>query len=211
MNITTDWKNILNNNLLSDIFLSLEKEKEYFPVKQNIFFAFNHFDINELKVVILGQDCYHNINQANGLAFSVNEDIKPPPSLKNILKELNNNFDINRTNTNFTDLAKQGILFLNCALTVIPHKPGSHIKLWEEYTNNIIKYISNNSKDIIFVLWGGFAKKKKKYIDLNNHIILEANHPSPLSANRGGWFGCEHFIKINNHLKNINKTEIIWN
>ena len=210
MNVTTDWKQILNNDLLSEIFLSLENDK-YFPSEQNIFFAFNHFNINELKVVVLGQDCYHNLNQANGLAFSVNQDIKTPPSLKNILKELNNNFDINRTNTDFTDLAKQGILFMNCALTVEPHKPGSHIKLWEEYTNNIIKYISNNSKDIIFVLWGGFAKKKKKFIDLDKHIILEANHPSPLSANRGGWFGCEHFIKINNHLKILNKKEIVWN
>jgi uracil-DNA glycosylase len=210
MNVTTDWKQILNNDLLSEIFLYLEKGK-YFPSDQNIFLAFNHFNINELKIIILGQDCYHNLNQANGLAFSVNEDIKTPPSLKNILKELNNNYKINRINTDFTDLAKQGILFMNCALTVEPHKPGSHIKLWEEYTNNIIKYISNNSKEIIFVLWGGFAKKKKKFIDLDKHIILEANHPSPLSANRGGWFGCEHFIKINNHLKILNKKEIIWN
>ena len=209
MNINTDWEKILNNNEIKDIFFNLEK-CNYYPNKDLIFNCFNHFNINELKVVILGQDCYHNENQANGLCFSVNNNIKIPPSLRNILKELNNNFNINRTNTDFTDLAKQGILFLNCALTVIPHKPGSHLKLWENYTDEIIKYISDKLDNIIFVLWGGKSKKKKKLINNKTHIILEANHPSPLSANRGGFFGCNHFIKINEHLIEMNKSQIIW-
>ena len=181
-----------------------------YPPKNKVFNAFNHFNQKDLKVVILGQDCYHGEGQANGLAFSVNNGLKVPPSLRNILKELNDDLNIQRSYTDFTDLAKQGILFMNCALTVEKSKPGSHIELWSWYTDNIIKYISETNDNIIFVLWGNFAKKKKKLIDLNNHHVLEATHPSPLSANRGGFFGNKHFSKINSILKELGKEEIIW-
>ena len=212
--LSTDWrKNIYRSHLQNvDEILIMRKNKGkiIYPPNELVFNAFNHFDQKDLKVVILGQDCYHGDNQANGLAFSVNEGVNPPPSLRNILKEMNNDLGINRVNTDFTDLAKQGILFLNCALTVEKNNAGSHLHLWRCYTNYIIKYISENSKDIIFVLWGNFAKEKKKIIDLDKHHILESTHPSPLSANRGGFFGNKHFSKINNILRDLGKDEIKW-
>ena len=209
-NIKTDWKNILKRNILQNISQYIIPEIS-FPKNDKIFRAFNYFNIIDTKVVIIGQDCYHGINQANGLCFSVNNDIKIPPSLRNILKEMNNDLNINRTKTDFTDLAEQEILFLNCALTVEQSKPGSHLKLWEPYTDFIINYISENCNNVIFVLWGGYAKRKKKFININKHFILESNHPSPLSANRGGFFNTKPFSKINEILKNNNSTEINWN
>ena len=206
--LNTDWGSLLNMSCLQNI-CDIYHENVY-PSKGKVFNAFSHFNQKDLKVVILGQDCYHGEDQANGLAFSVNLGMKVPPSLRNILKELNNDLNIQRTNTDFTDLAKQGILFMNCALTVEKSNPGSHIELWSWYTDNIIKYISETNNNIIFVLWGNFAKKKKKLIDLNNHHVLEATHPSPLSANRGGFFGNKHFSKINSILKELGKEEIIW-
>ena len=209
--INTDWDFLLNHNYLKHITTELEKCKNIiYPDKNLIFNAFNHFNKEDLKVVIIGQDCYHGFGQANGLCFSVNEGIKTPPSLRNILLELNKDLKIKRTNTDFTDLAKQGILLLNSALTVESKKPGSHLKLWEPYTNYIIDYISKNFDNIIFVLWGNYAKKKKILIDLNKHYIIESNHPSPLSANRGGWFNTKPFSKINNILKELDKREIKW-
>ena len=207
--LKTDWVSTLNMSCLQNIG-ELYNDNVYPPIEK-VFNAFNHFNINDLKVVILGQDCYHGLGQANGLAFSVDKGQKIPPSLRNILKELNNDLDINRTNSDFTDLAEQGILFMNCALTVEKGKPGSHLKLWSSYTDNIIKYISETNENIIFVLWGNFAKKKKLLIDINKHHILESTHPSPLSANRGGFFGTKHFSKINTILRDLNKSEIIWN
>jgi len=209
LNFNTDWINVLQKSMLQSI--SEKLPKEFYPPKDKVFNAFNHFNQTDLKVVIIGQDCYHGLNQANGLAFSVDNGQKVPPSLRNILKELNNDLDIKRTNTDFTDLAEQGILFMNCALTVEKGNPGSHLKLWSSYTDNIIKYISETNENIIFVLWGNFAKKKKLLININKHHILESTHPSPLSANRGGFFGTKHFSKINTILRDLNKTEIIWN
>lgn len=211
-NIKTDWNFLLNHNYLQHISSELEKNNNIiYPDKNNIFNAFNHFNKEDLKVVIIGQDCYHGPGQANGLCFSVNNGIKTPPSLRNILFEMNKDLNIKRSETDFTDLAKQGILFLNSALTVESKKPGSHLKLWEPFTNYIIDYISKNSENIIFVLWGNYAKKKKVLIDLTKHYIIESNHPSPLSANRGGFFDTKPFSKINNILKELNKKEIIWN
>ena len=210
MYIQTNWKDILKRSILQNISESINLEKSY-PSNDKIFRAFNFFDSKDTKVVIIGQDCYHGENQANGLCFSVDNGIRIPPSLRNILREMNNDLNINRTNTDFTDLAQQGILFLNCALTVESGKPGSHLKLWEPYTDFIINYISENCNNIIFVLWGGYAKKKKKFININKHFILESNHPSPLSANRGGFFNTKPFSKINEILKNNNSTEINWN
>ena len=209
LNFNTDWINVLQKSMLQSI--SEKLPEEFYPPIEKVFNAFKHFNQKDLKVVIIGQECYHVEGQANGLAFSVDKGLKVPPSLRNILKELNNDLNTNRTNTDFTDLAEQGILFMNCALTVEKGNPGSHLKLWTNYTNNIIEYISNNCSDIIFVLWGNFAKKKKLLIDINKHHILESTHPSPLSANRGGFFGTKHFSKINTILRDLNKSEIIWN
>ena len=206
--LKTDWIDPLNMSFLQNI-CDMYHENVY-PPKNKVFNAFNHFNQKDLKVVILGQDCYHGEGQANGLAFSVNNGLKVPPSLRNILKELNDDLSIQRNNTDFTDLAKQGILFMNCALTVEKSNPGSHIELWSWYTDNIIKYISETNDNIIFVLWGNFAKKKKRLIDLHKHHILEASHPSPLSANRGGFFGTKHFSKINTILRELGKEEIKW-
>ena len=209
--INTDWDFLLNHNYLKHIITELDKcENVIYPDKNLIFNAFNHFNKEDLKVVIIGQDCYHGSGQANGLCFSVNEGIKTPPSLRNIIYELNKDLKIKRTNTDFTDLAKQGILFLNSALTVEKGKAGSHLKLWEPYTNYIIDYISKNCNNIIFVLWGNYAKKKKVLIDLTKHHIIESSHPSPLSANRGGFFDTKPFSKINNKLKELGKKEINW-
>ena len=211
-NINTDWNILLEHNYLEHITTELEKcENVIYPDKNLVFNAFNFFNKDELKVVIIGQDCYHGYGQANGLCFSVNNGVKTPPSLRNILLELHRDLKIKRTETDFTDLAEQGILFLNSALTVESSKAGSHLKLWEPYTNYIIEYISKNCNNIIFVLWGNYAKKKKVLIDLSKHHIIESSHPSPLSANRGGFFDTKPFSKINNILKEIGKSEIIWN
>ena len=209
--INTDWNIILQHNYLIHIKDNLKNvENKFYHENEKIFNAFNHFNQKDLKVVIIGQDCYHGEGQANGLCFSVNEGIKTPPSLRNILIEMNRDLNIKRTNNDFTDLAKQGVLLLNSALTVEEGKAGSHLKLWQPYTNYIIDYISKNHKDIIFVLWGNYAKKKRVIIDLTKHYTIESNHPSPLSANRGGWFDTKPFSKINDKLKELEKEEIIW-
>ena len=146
--------------------------------------------------------------------FSVPKHIKIPPSLKNIYKELNQDDEVDFTIPTHGDLenwSKQGVLLLNCALTVRQKSPLSHMKYWKNYTDCIIRYISDNCKDVIFLLWGSFSKSKKKIINLENHHILESHHPSPLSANRGGWFGCKHFSKTNKILDSLGKSEIDWN
>lgn len=220
-NLETDWKNILlsidNNKIeLIDDFLKNEKNNydnlmKIFPNYELIFSAFNHFDLKDLKVLILGQDCYHQDKQAHGLCFSVQDDVKIPPSLKNIFKELETDIDFKIPKSgNLQSWAKQGVLLLNSSLSVRESSAGSHINIWEPFTDDIISYISNNTENIVFILWGNFAKKKKKYINIDKHFILESNHPSPLSANRGGWFGCKHFSKCNEILKSINKSEINW-
>ena len=162
-NIKTDWKKILKRSCLQNISDWIDIENSY-PSKDKIFRAFTYFDINDTKVVIIGQDCYHGENQANGLCFSVDDGIRPPPSLRSILREMNSDLNINRTKTDFTDLAQQGILFLNCALTVEPGNPGSHLNVWRTYTDYIIQYISENCSNVIFVLWGGWAKQKKELL-----------------------------------------------
>jgi len=217
--LKTDWKNIILYNKYDIQTISDELQQErfiyepsvhIFPPNSRIFNAFDYFNINELKVVFVGQDCYHGKNQANGLCFSVPDGIVPPPSLRNILKELSEDLDCTRTNTDFTDLAQQGILFINSALSVREKCPESHMPLWSNFTDNILKQISDKTDKVIFVLWGNFAKKKKKFIDCNKHCILEAVHPSPLGANRGGFFGCKHFSKINKKLEEWGKDKIIW-
>tara|TARA_Y100000385_G_scaffold245894_1_gene264833 strand:- start:548 stop:1231 length:684 start_codon:yes stop_codon:yes gene_type:complete len=220
-NINTDWKEIILKSTelddLNTISYHINEEKKIYepsllilPEIDKIFQAFKYFNFDKLKLVIIGQDCYHGKGQANGLAFSVDSHIDNPPSLKNILKEISNDLQIERKNSNFEDLAKQGILFLNAALTVREKCPESHSHIWREFTDNLIKKISDMSENIIFVLWGNFARAKKSLIDTNKHFILESVHPSPLSAYRG-FFGCKHFSQINNKLIEWGKDPINWN
>lgn len=182
-----------------------------FPSKDKIFYAFSLTPLENLKVVILGQDPYHGIDQAQGLAFSTPFNITNPPSMRNMLKEIND--DIGSSvcqNGDLTSWAKDGVLLINAILTVEESKPKSHHKLgWEIFTDNLIKFISANCKDIVFILWGSSAIKKEKNIDKNRHHILSGVHPSPLSAYRG-FFGCKHFSKTNKILKSLGKKEIVW-
>ena len=220
--IKTNWKPILENiiqNNLPNIYSQLEKEREDFdglceiyPPKEFIFNAFNFFNFEDLKIVIIGQDPYHQPKQANGLSFSVSDGIKIPPSLKNIFKEIyKENLESLPENGNLEYLAKQGVLLLNNSLTVRQSKPNSHLKYWKGFSDKIVKYINDNSDNkIIFMLWGNNAKKMKKIIDNEKHYILEATHPSPLGANKGGWFGCDHFNKANTYLKDNNRNVIKW-
>lgn len=194
-------------------FLKAEKaaKKQIFPPGQLIFNAFNTTPFNDVKVVILGQDPYHNYGQAMGLSFSVPQGVAAPPSLVNIFKELNS--DLNIPTPNHGDLTKwadQGVLLINAALTVEAHKPMSHSKIgWHEFTNNVIKTLSDDRQDLVFMLWGGFAKSKRELIDAGKHLILTAAHPSPLSA-YNGFFGCKHFSQTNEWLQSKGKTPIDW-
>lgn len=187
------------------------KNKKCFPPGNEIFNAFNHCHFNDVKVVIIGQDPYHGEGQANGLCFSVNDTVPHPPSLINIFKEIESDLGIKYPkNGNLLRWAKQGVLLLNATLTVRAHEAGSHQKKgWEEFTNAVIKVLSNNKNGIVFLLWGGFAKKKMKIIDNNKHYILTSGHPSPLSANRGYWFGNKHFSETNAILGEQVKRDVI--
>ncbi|WP_438976827.1 uracil-DNA glycosylase [Polaribacter sp.] len=219
VNIANSWKNILEKEFEKSYFKDLVEfvKNEYskntcYPKGLDIFAAFDFCSFNDVKVVILGQDPYHGPNQANGLCFSVKDDITHPPSLINIFKEIST--DLNKTypkSGNLEMWAKQGVLLLNATLTVRAHEAGSHQKKgWETFTDEVIKQISNNKEHVVFLLWGGFAKKKAKLIDKKKHFILESGHPSPLSANRGYWFGNRHFSKTNEILENLNYVKIIW-
>ena len=213
------WEDIIDLEKQKDYYKSLEKEinKRYktttvFPEKQNIFKAFYLTKLDNLKVVILGQDPYHGFGQAQGLAFSTPANIKNPPSMQNILKEIQS--DLGKKSIcedgDLTPWAKQGVLLLNTILTVEEAKPKSHHNLgWEVFTDNVIKYISDNCEDTIFILWGSPAISKTKLIDRKKHHILTAPHPSPLSSYRG-FFGCKHFSQTNDILKSLNKEAIIW-
>lgn len=213
------WEDIIDLEKQKDYYKKLKEEidKRYetttvFPEKQNIFKAFSLTKLDNLKVVILGQDPYHGFGQAQGLAFSTPANIKNPPSMQNILKEIQS--DLGKKSIcedgDLTPWAKQGVLLLNTILTVEEAKPKSHHNLgWEVFTDNIIKYISDNCEDTIFILWGSPAISKTKLIDTKKHHILTAPHPSPLSSYRG-FFSCKHFSQTNNILKSLNKEAIIW-
>ncbi|QTE23447.1 uracil-DNA glycosylase [Polaribacter cellanae] len=217
--IADSWKNILNQEFEKTYFKKLigfvkneYKNHTCFPKGQDIFASFDFCSFNDLKVVIIGQDPYHGPNQANGLCFSVKDGIPNPPSLINIFKEISKDLGKEPPQSgNLEKWAKQGVLLLNATLTVRAHEAGSHQKQgWETFTNEVIKQISKENENIIFLLWGGFAKKKAKLIDKKKHFILESGHPSPLSANRGYWFGNKHFSKTNEILKDLGKKEILW-
>ncbi|PUE65245.1 uracil-DNA glycosylase [Arcobacter lacus] len=213
------WKDIIENEQQKAYYGKLKEEldKRYetsvvFPEKQNIFKAFSLTKLDNLKVVILGQDPYHGFGQAQGLSFSTPSNIKNPPSMMNILKEIND--DLGKKSIcedgDLTSWAKQGVLLLNTILTVEESKPKSHHNLgWEIFTDNIIKFISDNNENIIFILWGSPAISKSKLIDKKKHHILTSPHPSPLSSYRG-FFGCKHFSKTNEILKSLGKEEITW-
>lgn len=181
-----------------------------YPPQEQIFSAFDKTPLDQVCVVILGQDPYHEANQANGLAFSVNSGTKMPPSLRNIFKELKDDFggDL-RTNTDLSDWAEQGVLLLNTSLTVIEGQANSMARLWEPFTDAIIQLLNKQEHPIVFVLWGNNARKKKSIIDMSRHYVIESEHPSPLSANRG-FFGSKPFSKTNQILKRLGENEIRW-
>ncbi|MGV3696916.1 uracil-DNA glycosylase [Flavobacterium sp.] len=183
-----------------------------FPKGSEIFAAFDHCHFDDVKVVIIGQDPYHGFGQANGLCFSVNDGIAFPPSLINIFKEIESDLQQPFPKTgNLERWADQGVLLLNATLTVRESEAGSHQnKGWETFTDAVIQKISDESENVVFLLWGGFAKKKGARIDREKHYVLETGHPSPLSANRGLWFGNKHFSKTNDYLNSLGKQPIKW-
>lgn len=216
--VNNDWDIVLKEvfesvkyrNLMQ--FLDQEySEKVIYPTKENIYTALKLTSYKDVKVVIIGQDPYHEPNQAHGLAFSVLEGIKLPPSLKNIYKEIESDFSCKMSGTgNLESWAKQGVLLLNNVLTVRKGEANSHKKKgWEYVTDKIVEKLNEREEPVIFVFWGNNAKDKQKLITNPNHFILTAPHPSPLSAYHG-FFGCRHFSKINEILKECNKEEIEW-
>ncbi len=218
LNISDSWKNILQTEFDKDYFKKLVtfvdseyKQHTCYPLEQDVFAAFNFCDFEAVKVVIIGQDPYHGKGQANGLSFSVQDGIKHPPSLVNIFKEISTDLGHDcPTSGDLSAWAKQGVLLLNASLTVRESDAGSHQKKgWEQFTDAVIAAISEQKKDIVFLLWGGFAKKKGKKIDKSKHVVLESGHPSPLSANRGYWFGNKHFSQTNTCLEKLNLLPVI--
>ncbi len=219
VNIDASWKRSLAQEFEKSYFQELvgfvKKEyKQYpcYPKGKHIFAAFEHSPFEKTKVVIIGQDPYHGPNQANGLCFSVNEEIPHPPSLINIFKEIEADMGIPYPiSGNLERWADQGVLLLNATLTVRAHQAGSHQgKGWESFTDQVIRTVSNEKRDVVFLLWGGYAKKKAALIDQHKHHILTSGHPSPLSANRGYWFGNRHFSKTNALLLQMGKKPIAW-
>ncbi|EED30189.1 uracil-DNA glycosylase [Borreliella garinii] len=216
--IEESWKEVLNNEFNKEYFKKLVKFIKYeyktkkgkiFPPPKLIFNAFDSLPFKDIKVVIIGQDPYHGKNQANGLAFSVDSEIKIPPSLQNIFKEIEKSLKIKTLpNGDLKRWAIQGVFLINTILTVEEGKPSSHKAIgWEIFTDEVIKIISKNLKNIVFMLWGNLSRSKKKLIDPEKHLILETSHPSPYSANNG-FLGSNHFIYALNYLKTHNKNKI---
>ena len=219
VSIHQSWKEVLQEEFSKPYFeqLVLFVKREYsenicYPKGQQIFSAFNHCPLPEVKVVIIGQDPYHGEGQANGLCFSVHDGIPHPPSLVNIFRELNTDLGVPYPlSGNLERWASQGVLLLNATLTVRANNAGSHQKQgWETFTDAVIRAVSTHCNHVVFMLWGGYAKEKAKLIDPAKHCILTAGHPSPLSANRGYWFGNKHFSQANAYLKANGKNEIVW-
>ncbi len=217
--IEDSWKEQLKNEFRQPYFteivnfLKAEKAagKVIYPPGKFIFNAFNTTPFKDVKVVILGQDPYHNPGQAHGLSFSVPLGVPPPPSLVNIFKEQHEDLGIDIPNHgNLEKWAKQGVLLLNAALTVEANKPMSHSKIgWHHFTDDVIKIISEKKDHVVFMLWGSFAKSKQDLIDKSKHLVLTAAHPSPLSAHNG-FFGCHHFSKANKWLQDKGMKPIDW-
>lgn len=220
VNIADSWKSILQQEFdfpyfeSLRLFLKQEKAKGIviFPPEPQIFSAFNHTPLENVKVVILGQDPYHGAGKAHGLCFSVNKGIAIPPSLKNIYKELQDDIPefIVPQHGDLSAWAKQGVLLLNATLTVKKDKAGSHQgKGWEQFTDTVIKKLSDSKEHLVFILWGKFAQSKVPLIDGNKHLVLRAAHPSPFSAYNGFW-GCKHFSTTNAYLRKMGVATIDW-
>lgn len=215
--INKKWDLILEKEFASDYFKKLGvfvrneyQHKIIYPKYENIFNCLRFTDYDDVKVVIIGQDPYHGENEAHGLCFSVLEGVNRPPSLNNIFKELNNDLGIVKNNNDLTCWAKQGVLLLNSIMTVVKDRPLSHKeKGWEIFTDNIIRYLNDREKPMVFILWGSYARSKKELITNKNHLILESVHPSPLSASRG-FFGSKPFSKTNKFLIDHGMKPINW-
>ena len=218
--INESWKKLLDSEFNSEYFKNLISfiKDDYskttcYPKGSQIFNAFDFCPINDLKVVVIGQDPYHGVDQANGLCFSVNKGVPHPPSLINIFKEIETDLGYKFENNkgDLSKWAKQGVMLLNATLTVRNNLAGSHQnKGWEIFTNKVIEVISIETNNTVFLLWGSFAKQKKELINTDKHKILESGHPSPLSANRRYWFGNKHFSKCNDYLDSVGKSKIDW-
>ena len=216
--IEQSWKNALADEFGKPYFESLvrflHKEKtegkRIFPPGSQIFRAFDLTPVDKVKVVILGQDPYHGPGQAHGLSFSVPEGVPAPPSLKNIFKEIETDMGVRMSGyPNLENWARQGVLLLNAVLTVRCGEAASHSKIgWEQFTDAVIRYVSNNCEGVVFMLWGNFARGKRELIDASRHCVLEAAHPSPLA--RGAFFGCRHFSRANAWLTAAGRTPIDW-
>ncbi len=213
------WKAILKDEFEKPYFKNLVEfvKNEYasakcFPPGKQIFSAFDHAPFDEVKVVIIGQDPYHGPGQAHGLCFSVGENVALPPSLKNIFEEIRTDVGTPIPNNgNLQRWANQGVLLLNATLTVRAHQAGSHQnKGWEKFTDAVIEKLSSEREGLVFMLWGGPAKKKGAKVDSSKHLVLTSGHPSPLAANRGYWFGNKHFSKANEFLKEKGKVPVNW-
>jgi uracil-DNA glycosylase len=213
------WHSILSDEFSKPYFKKLiyfvrteYKTHQCFPHGKNIFSAFDHTPFDKVKVVILGQDPYHGTGQANGLCFSVNDGTQHPPSLVNIFKEIETDLLIPYPQSgNLERWADQGVLLLNATLTVRSYQAGSHQnKGWEQFTDEVIYKLSDMSEGLVFLLWGGYAKRKGSKINSSKHLVLKCGHPSPLSANRGYWFGNKHFSKTNEYLVKRGESHIEW-
>lgn len=213
------WENLIKEESRKDYYINLMeyidkayREKHIYPSKENIFLALTSVPIENVKVVILGQDPYHGEGEAHGLAFSVNKWVKVPPSLKNIYKEIKRdlNIDLDTTSGYLGSWSKEGVILLNSVLTVEKDTPGSHRKKgWEIFTDKVIENINSKDEPVVFMLWGNYAKEKEKLITNPKHLILKSAHPSPFSV-RHGFDGCSHFSIANEFLKNNNMGEINW-
>ena len=216
--IAQDWKEILSEEFSKPYFTELVEfvraeyaAGEVFPKGRDIFRAFDKCPFDKLKVLIIGQDPYHGVGQANGLCFSVGEGVPFPPSLQNIFKEVNSDTGAPiPTSGNLDRWAEQGVLLLNAVLTVRAHQAASHAgRGWEQFTDAVVRAIATRKQGVVYMLWGSYAQRKGAIADPNNNLILKSVHPSPLSSYRG-FFGCRHFSKANDYLANIGKTQIIW-
>lgn len=219
-NCEKTWQDFFKSIQNSEYSISLHEflDKEYrdhtcYPPRELLFNAFKLTPLNKVKVVIIGQDPYHEPGQAMGLSFSVPNGIKVPPSLINIYKEISNEYgcEMNYLNGDLTYLSNQGVLMLNSILSVRKSEPMSHnIKEYKLFFKDVLETLDHQFQPMVFLLWGGPARKLKSFLHNPDHLILECNHPSPLSANRGGWFGNNHFKMVNEYLKNNHCTEINW-
>lgn len=218
IHIDNDWESFFKVETQKEYYLKLKEfltleysSKTIYPEMNDIFNAFKYTPISNTKVVVIGQDPYHNAGQGMGLSFSVNDGIKIPPSLKNIFKELElEGFNPDTTTGNLLRWSKQGVFLLNSCLTVREHQPNSHAgKGWEIFTDNAIRLLSTDNSPKVFLLWGAYAQKKEDLINNSVHLVLKAHHPSPLSASKG-FFGCNHFKKANEFLEKSNIKPIDW-